>query len=93
VQVSLLAQTALQFGRLHSNDLTVKVLFQALYDAHADMVVGGHDHDYERFAPQNPEIPRTVFANLSLAPAARTIAPSANQSPTAKFAMPPPLAF
>src|SRR5712691_4893185 len=36
-------------------DLTVKPLFQALYDAHADVVVGGHDHDYERFAPQNPD--------------------------------------
>jgi hypothetical protein len=25
-----------------------------LYDANADVVVGGHDHDYERFAPQTP---------------------------------------
>ncbi|MGH2978545.1 MAG: DUF7594 domain-containing protein, partial [Solirubrobacterales bacterium] len=29
-------------------------LFQALYDADADVVLGGHAHDYERFAPQNP---------------------------------------
>jgi len=42
-------------GSAHGNDLTVKPLFQALYDAHADVVVGGHDHDYERFAPQNPD--------------------------------------
>jgi len=42
-------------GGAHGNDLTVKPLFQALYDAHADVVVGGHDHDYERFAPQNPD--------------------------------------
>jgi hypothetical protein len=29
-------------------------LWQALYDAGADVVLGGHDHDYERFAPQAP---------------------------------------
>ncbi len=42
-------------GGVHGNDLTVKPLFQALYEAGADVVVGGHDHDYERFAPQDPE--------------------------------------
>jgi Calcineurin-like phosphoesterase len=42
-------------GGAHGNDLTVKPLFQALYDANADVVVNGHDHDYERFAPQNPD--------------------------------------
>jgi len=25
-----------------------------LYDAGADIVIGGHDHHYERFAPQDP---------------------------------------
>jgi Fibronectin type III domain/Calcineurin-like phosphoesterase len=25
-----------------------------LYNAHADIVLNGHDHDYERFAPQDP---------------------------------------
>ncbi|HSF17629.1 MAG TPA: metallophosphoesterase [Vicinamibacteria bacterium] len=30
-------------------------LFQMLYDAGADVVLNGHDHDYERFAPQNPD--------------------------------------
>jgi hypothetical protein len=42
-------------GSAHGNDPTVKPLFQALYDANADVVVNGHDHDYERFAPQDPE--------------------------------------
>jgi len=42
-------------GGAHGNDLTVKPLFQALYEANADVVVNGHDHDYERFAPQDPE--------------------------------------
>ncbi len=42
-------------GSAHGNDLTVKPLFQTLYEANADLVVGGHDHDYERFAPQTPD--------------------------------------
>ena len=30
-------------------------LWQALYDFGADVVVSGHDHIYERFAPQDPD--------------------------------------
>ncbi|HUR84057.1 MAG TPA: metallophosphoesterase [Solirubrobacteraceae bacterium] len=32
----------------------VRPLFQALYEARADIVLNGHAHNYERFAPQNP---------------------------------------
>ncbi|HVW34502.1 MAG TPA: metallophosphoesterase [Acidimicrobiia bacterium] len=28
--------------------------WKVLYDHHASLVLNGHDHDYERFAPQNP---------------------------------------
>jgi len=42
-------------GGAHGNDLEIKPLFQALYDANADVILNGHDHDYERFAPQNPD--------------------------------------
>jgi hypothetical protein len=42
-------------GDKHGNDLDLKPFWQALYDANADVVIGGHDHDYERFAPQNPD--------------------------------------
>jgi len=42
-------------GGKHGNDLTVKPLWDALYRAGADVVVSGHDHDYERFGPQTPE--------------------------------------
>jgi len=42
-------------GGQHGNDLTVKPLWDALYRGGADVVVSGHDHDYERFAPQTPE--------------------------------------
>jgi hypothetical protein len=41
-------------GGAHGNDPEIQPFFQALYDAHADVVVNGHDHDYERFAPQSP---------------------------------------
>ena len=42
-------------GSAHGNDPEMKPLWQALYDANADVVINGHDHNYERFAPQNPE--------------------------------------
>ncbi len=42
-------------GSAHANDLSVKPLFQALFEANADVIVNGHDHDYERFAPQTAD--------------------------------------
>lgn len=42
-------------GGTHGNDPVMKPLWDALYAANADVVVNGHDHDYERFAPQNPD--------------------------------------
>ena len=39
---------------LHGPDVTVQPLWEALYAAGADVVLAGHDHDYERFAPQTP---------------------------------------
>jgi hypothetical protein len=42
-------------GAKHGNDPEMKPLWQALYEANADVVVNGHDHDYERFALQDPE--------------------------------------
>ncbi len=35
----------------HGDQLQVDPLWQALADAHADVVLAGHDHDYERFGP------------------------------------------
>jgi calcineurin-like phosphoesterase family protein len=40
-------------GREHGNDFEMKPIWQALYDSGAELVVSGHDHDYERFAPQD----------------------------------------
>jgi hypothetical protein len=39
----------------HGHDLSVKPFWDDLYEAGADIVLNGHDHDYERFAPQNTE--------------------------------------
>jgi hypothetical protein len=38
----------------HGNDAEVAALWNALYEAGAELIVNGHDHDYERFAPQTP---------------------------------------
>jgi hypothetical protein len=38
----------------HGNDPSMRPAFQILYDSNADLVINGHDHDYERFAPQTP---------------------------------------
>lgn len=39
----------------HGNDNDLDDFWKILYDAGADVIVNGHDHDYERFAPQNPD--------------------------------------
>jgi len=38
-------------GRANGNSL---YFWQALYAAHADVILSSHDHTYERFAPQDP---------------------------------------
>ena len=40
---------------LHGDDATVAPLWQALYDDGAELVLSGHDHDYERFRPQTAQ--------------------------------------
>ena len=42
-------------GSKHGNNLEMKPLWDVLFHAGADVVINGHDHDYERFAPQDPE--------------------------------------
>jgi 3',5'-cyclic AMP phosphodiesterase CpdA len=39
----------------HGNDNAVAPLWDALYQAKADLVLSGHDHMYERFAPLAPD--------------------------------------
>jgi acid phosphatase type 7 len=41
-------------GRIHPPALTMRPLFSLLYNAGAEIVLSGHNHQYERFAPQSP---------------------------------------
>jgi hypothetical protein len=52
MHAGLLAHPALQLGR--PGQQQHRSLWQQLYAAHADLVLDGHDHIYERFAPQTP---------------------------------------
>jgi acid phosphatase type 7 len=38
----------------HGDQPAVKALWEALYDHRAEVVISGHDHDYERFARMSP---------------------------------------
>jgi hypothetical protein len=38
----------------HGDDGRTTPFWRQLYAAQADLVINGHDHDYERFAPQDP---------------------------------------
>ena len=40
--------------KLHGSSPEVMLLWGALYEAGADVVLSGHEHNYERFAPQDP---------------------------------------
>jgi hypothetical protein len=38
----------------HGNSTAMQAIWQLLYDRNAELVLNGHDHTYERFAPQTP---------------------------------------
>jgi hypothetical protein len=40
---------------MHGNQYQMQKMWDILYAENADLVVSGHDHLYERFAPQNPD--------------------------------------
>ena len=48
----------------HGSDPTYVAFWRALYNARADLVLVGHDHGYERFAPQRPDGTRDVRRGL-----------------------------
>ena len=41
-------------GKEHGSEEAMRPFWQALYDAGSDVVLSGHEHNYERFAPQDP---------------------------------------
>jgi acid phosphatase type 7 len=43
------------FFKRHAVHPELRPLWEDLYAAHADLVLAGHEHSYERFAPQDPE--------------------------------------
>jgi hypothetical protein len=40
---------------IHGSDLRNDRLWRPLYEGGADVVLVGHDHDYERFAPRDAD--------------------------------------
>ena len=42
-------------GKYHPSIPEVKPLWDTLYKAGADVVLSAHDHNYQRFAPQDPD--------------------------------------
>jgi hypothetical protein len=42
-------------GAEHGGEETMRAFWKALYAAGADVVLAGHEHNYERFAPQDPQ--------------------------------------
>lgn len=42
-------------GIVHGSDESMQPLWEALYESGADVVLNGHEHNYERFAPQTPQ--------------------------------------
>jgi hypothetical protein len=38
----------------HGSEPRFQPIWQILYDANVDLILNGHDHDYERFLPQTP---------------------------------------
>jgi hypothetical protein len=41
-------------GNAHGSDSSFQPFWDALYNANAELVLNGHEHNYERFAPQTP---------------------------------------
>ena len=43
------------FFTKHSRHAELRPFWQDLYAAHADLMLAGHEHSYERFSPQDPQ--------------------------------------
>jgi acid phosphatase type 7 len=43
------------FSSKHARHGELRAFWEDLYAAHTDLVLAGHEHSYERFAPQDPE--------------------------------------
>ena len=73
----------------HGNDPRFDAFWDALYRAGAEIVLNGHDHDYERFAPQDPDgrlDPAKGIRQFVVGTGGGACASSAPSSPTARSA-------
>jgi hypothetical protein len=43
------------FSAKHARHTELHAFWRDLYAAHADLILAGHEHSYERFAPQDPD--------------------------------------
>ena len=71
----------------YGNDSTYQPFWQALQDHGAEVVLNGHDHNYQRYAPQTPRerLTRPGSASSSWAPVERpAIRSSRTRSPTGR---------
>ena len=57
----------------HGSDPRTDAFWRDLYAAGAELIVNGHDHDYERFAPQTPDGVADHVPQLFLGIAVRTV--------------------
>ena len=76
-------------GDEYGDDESVSGLWQALQDEGVDVVLNGHEHSYERFAPQRDSGARRrrrAWRSSSSAPVAATCAGSATRNRTARCA-------
>jgi acid phosphatase type 7 len=42
------------FSSAHARHTELRAFWRDMYAAHADLILAGHEHSYERFAPQDP---------------------------------------
>jgi hypothetical protein len=71
----------------HGNDATVAPLWRALYDARAELVLSGHDHDYERFGPQSAAgrlDPKRGIREIVVGTGGKSLYPLSRQTPNSR---------
>src|SRR5262245_13985258 len=71
----------------HGSDPAMQPLWQALYEYGAEIVIVGHDHNYERFAPQTPTgaaDPATGIREFVAGTGGKSIEPGSNPIPNSE---------
>jgi acid phosphatase type 7 len=72
---------------LHGNNKDTDTFWQDLYRAGTDIVLNGHDHDYERFAPQTPNAtadPKRGIREFVVGTGGRSLYPFVNVQPNSE---------